>query len=601
MNWIDVIARAPAKKPCLVAEHGTLSYGELLHYMRRIGGGFAARGWKQGQRIFIAAGDDRHLLCLAMAALASGLVPVIADPASPPPAAAVLREVADTPAAVVDAALAASWGWCDGDPNLWLIRPEPAARTGALYRRLLRRSSAPPEGWFAELDGASDGPLAWQPTGDAPAMVFFTSGTTARPKGVELGHDAIAAHVATLMRQFGHDDTSRILNLLPWHHVDGFIQGALVNLAAGATLYRPVPFRIANIQRIVDALYSDRITHFVAVPTMLAIILRLADGLRDAFDMPDLRMVVSTAGYLEENLWRNFEMRSKVKVVNVYGLTETVAGGLFSGPDEATRRVGTLGRPVDCLARIMDPEGQEAGEGESGEIWLSGVNLMRGYLGDPEGTNAVLREGWLHTGDLAYRDGEGFFHFTGRLKNVLISGGHTVQPEEITAALKSHPGVAEAATIGMAHAELEEVAVAAVVPAAGAVLDETMMIEHCRLNLAAYKVPRRVVILKALPYGPSGKVLADALRAIVAGERPAGAAGDAADRVLEIARRSFKSQIELSPASAPETTPGWDSMAHLEFVMALEAAFAIRMSSQDIMKLTSLAAAIEIAEAARHG
>jgi long-chain acyl-CoA synthetase len=601
MNWIDVIARAPAKKPCLVAEHGTLSYGELLHFMRRIGGGFATRGWKQGQRVFVAAGDDRHLLCLALAALANGLVPVIADPASPPAAAAVLRQVADTPAAVLDAALAASWGWSASDPNLWLIRPEPAARMGALYRRLLRRSPAPQEGWFAELDGVSDGPLAWQPTGDAPAMVFFTSGTTSRPKGVELGHHAIAAHVATLIRQFGYDGGARILNLLPWHHVDGFIQGALVSLASGGTLHRPVQFRISNIQRIIDTLYSDRITHFVAVPTMLAIILRLADGLRDAFDTPDLRMVISTAGHLEEALWREFEARSKLKVVNVYGLTETVAGGLFSGPDEATRRVGTLGRPVDCLARIMDPQGREAGEGERGELWLSGVNLMRGYLGDPEGTSAVLGEGWLHTGDLAYRDGEGFFHFTGRLKNVLISGGHTVQPEEITAALKSHPGVAEAATIGMAHAELEEVAASAVVPAAGAVLDEAMMIEHCRLNLAAYKIPRSVVILKQLPYGPSGKVLADALRAIIAGERPAVGAGDAADRVLEIARRSFKSQIELSPASAPETTPGWDSMGHLEFVMALEAAFAIRMSSQDIMKLTSLAAAIEIAEAARHG
>ncbi len=395
--------------------------------------------------------------------------------------------------------------------------------------------------------------------------------------------------------------TSRILNLLPWHHADGFIQGALVSLASGGTLHRPVQFRIPNIQRVVDTLYSERITHFVAVPTMLAIILRLADGLCDAFETPDLRMVISTAGHLEEELWRKFEARSKLKVVNVYGLTETVAGGLFSGPDEATRRVGSLGRPVDCLARIVDPQGREVGEGERGELWLSGANLMRGYLGDPEGTSAVLREGWLHTGDLVHRDREGFFHFAGRLKNVLVSGGHTVQPEEITTALKSHPGVAEAATIGMAHAELEEIAVSAVVPAAGAALDETALIEHCRLTLAAYKVPRRVVILRELPYGPSGKVQADALRAIIAGERQAGVADGAADRVIEIARRSFKSQIELSPASAPETTRGWDSMAHLEFVMALEAAFGIHMSSQDIMNLTSLGAAIEIVETARHG
>jgi long-chain acyl-CoA synthetase len=249
----------------------------------------------------------------------------------------------------------------------------------------------------------------------------------------------------------------------------------------------------------------------------------------------------------------------------------------------------------------MAPEGREVGEGESGELWLHGANLMRGYLGEPEATNEVLREGWLHTGDLARRNGEGFFLFAGRLKNVLVSGGHTVQPEEITAALKSHPGVGEAATIGMAHAELEEVAVSAVVPAAGAALDETALIEHCREKLAAYKVPRRIVILKALPYGPSGKVQADALRAIIAAAHPADGADGGADRVLEIARRSFRSQIELTSASVPENTPGWDSMAHLEFVMALEDAFGIHMSSHDIMNLTSLGAAIEIVEAARHG
>ncbi len=598
MNWIDLIARAPAKKPCLITEHGALTYGELLHYMRRIGGGFVTRGWRPGRRIFLAANDDRHVLCAAMAALANGLVPVMADPAAPAPAAAVLRQVADTDACILDLALAESWGI---SADVWQIRPEPPRRAGELYRRLLRRNTAPAQGWFAELDALGDGPPAWQPSGDAPAMIFYTSGTTSRPKGVALSHGAITAHIATLARQFAHGPDSLVNNLLPWHHVDGFMQGPLVTLAAGGTLYRPAPFRIANIQRIVDSLYADRITHLVAVPTMLAIIVRLADGLRDVFETPELRMVISTAGYLDENLWRNFEDRARVRLVNVYGLTETVSGGLFCGPDDATRRIGTLGRPVDCRARIVDGEGRDLADGETGELWLAGENMMLGYLNDPDATAAVLKDGWLRTGDLAKRDSEGFFHFAGRLKNVLVSGGHTIQPEEITAALKTHPGVAEAVTIGMAHAELEEAAIAAVVPAPGNTLDEETLIEHCRAYLAPYKVPRRIVILKELPYGPSGKVRADDLRALI-GKTQAGAGHEATDRrVLDIARRCFHSHIELSAASVPETTPGWDSMAHLEFVMALEAAFAIRLSSQDIMNLTSLAAAIEIVEAGRHG
>ncbi len=600
MNWLDVIARGPARKPCLVTELGTLSYGELLHYARRVCGGFARRGWVPGTRIFLAVSDDRHALCLVAAALANGLVPVLADPTLPSAAAAILRHVANTRAVVIDVALANSWGLADDHDNIWQISAEPARRAGELYRRLLRRPSTPREGWLAELDGGMDSSPAWQPTGDAPAMVIYTSGTTARPKGVELGHHAIAAHLSTLVRQYGYDDQSEILNFLPWHHVDGIICGALVAVAAGATLHRAVPFRITNVQRIVDTLYTARITHFVVVPTVLAIILRLVDGLRDAFEAPDLRMVISSAGYLDEGLWRKFEARFRVKVVNAYGMTETVACGLFCGPDDATRRVGTLGRPVDCHARVVDPQGHDLADGETGELWLAGENLMRGYLGDPEATREVLQNGWLRTGDLVRRDSDGFIWFAGRLKNVLKSGGHTVQPEEITAVLKSHPAVADAATIGISHAELEQVAVAAVVLAPGAAANEAVLIDHCRSHLAAYKIPRLIVILRELPYGPSGKVRIEALRQIILEDRPDGESGGQAGRVLDIARRCFRSQATLSPASAPDFTPGWDSMAHLEFVMALEAAFGIRLSSQDIMNLTSLAAAIEIVKNARH-
>src|SRR5262249_24986876 len=149
---------------------------------------------------------------------------------------------------------------------------------------------------------------------------------------------------------------------------------------------------------------------------------------------------------------------------------------------------------------------------------------------------------------------------------------------------------------------LEEVAVAAVLLRDGAAADENALIEHCRSQLAAYKVPRRVVILKALPYGPSGKVRADELRAIIAGDQQPAEERGSADRVLDIARRSFRSTIVLSAASTPEPTPGWDSMAHLEFVMALEAAFGIRLSSHDIMNMTNLGAAVAIVEGARrHG
>src|SRR5262249_19777938 len=143
-------------------------------------------------------------------------VPVIADAASPKAAAEVSREVAATSAAAIDSALVQRWEW-SGDPDIWEIPSEPARKAGDLYRRLLRRPAATTEGWFAQLAAGTDGPTPSLPSRDEPSNIFYTSGTTSRPKAVELSQAAIHSHVATLVRQFGYDSGSLILNLLPWH------------------------------------------------------------------------------------------------------------------------------------------------------------------------------------------------------------------------------------------------------------------------------------------------------------------------------------------------------------------------------------------------
>lgn len=593
-RWFDLLD-AQGEKLVLSAQHGTLTYARLSRLARGAAAGFQARGWGRESRVLLAATDERHLLALVVGALASGVVPVLADPDAPAPAAAQLAAIGATTGAVIDRVLAERWAL---GADVWPIAEEPKATSGTLYARLLGRKAAATGGFLAELEAIPPAPSQESAAPDAPACMLFTSGSTAMPKAVVLSHGALATHLETLVRQFGYGGGTRLLNLLPWHHADGLIQGPLAAIFAGATLYRPFRFAMNQIQRLMDTVYSDRITHFVAVPTMLSAILRVADGLKDAFAETDIAFVTSTAGLLETSLWQGFEKRFGIPLVNVYGLTETVAGSLFSGPDAATRRVGSLGKPVDCLAKIVGEDGAEQPAGEAGEIWLAGSHLMTGYFRDTRATDEALRDGWLHTGDLGWRDADGFFHFAGRRKNVLVSGGHTISPEEITAALRAHPDVVDAVTTGLPHPDLEEVAVSAVVAVPGAPVDETVLVEHCRSRLPGYKVPRRIVLVGSLPYGPSGKVRLDALREML--EQGAGdvAAGDVAGTVLEIARHSFRSRRPLSAETTSEATPGWDSMGHLEFIFALENRFGITLSSHDIMRITTLGQAIETVQAA---
>jgi long-chain acyl-CoA synthetase len=354
---------------------------------------------------------------------------------------------------------------------------------------------------------------------------------------------------------------------------------------------------VQALQPFLDTIYSQRVTHLVAVPTMLALIARFGRGLEDCFKTEDFRFVVSAAARLEAHLWIEFETRFQTRVVNVYGLTETVTGSLFCGPDEATRRTGTLGKPVDCRARVVGADGQDVPPGEEGELRLAGPHLMAGYWLEPEATAAVLQDGWLATGDRVRQDADGFYHLTGRAKSVIISGGHNVAPEEVAEVLNAHPGVREACVLGVEEPDWGEAVVACVVVDAG--VEAEALQRHCHAHLSAYKMPARFVFLDALPKGPSGKVQLEAVRGLMAARPDAesGAGGSIAQQVTALAARCFRvAPAELSPASGPHNTLGWSSLANLEFIVALEKAFGIAIGTRDVMTLTTLGDATQIVQ-----
>ena len=178
-----------------------------------------------------------------------------------------------------------------------------------------------------------------------------------------------------------------------------------------------------------DSIYRDRITHMIAVPAMLSIMLRLGMDFADFLQKPRFPgFIVSCAGHLECDLWEKFELAFGVQVVNLYGLTETVTSALICGPDQDSRRLGSLGLPINCEIRIIDQNGLQAADGKCGELLVAGEQLMQAYHRDQVATDSILRNGWLHTGDLVKRHPSGHVELVGRLKNLIISGGRNISP-----------------------------------------------------------------------------------------------------------------------------------------------------------------------------
>ena len=562
-----------------------LRYGELFDRVRRLASFFRARKLAPGARVVIASRDDRHVIALLVAMIRTGVTAVVADPAAPADELTKLVRAADAHGLMIDAGHPAAAEARDvlRDGGLFLALHPEGERRGLLGRLLADKSGYP--ALLKDHPPARDLPATLP--GDARAYILFTSGTTSNPKGVEITHGNLFAHVATLNRVYGYDANARILNQLPLHHTDGLVEGPMCALLSGGTLHRPGPFSIQQLGRLADWIARHRVTHLVTVPTVLALIERLGDADRAMFRTGDFRFIVSLAGYLDEGLWRRFEDRFGTRIVNVYGLTETVSGSLYAGPDDASHRYGTIGKPVDCECRIVDEAGKDLPPGQVGELLLRGPHVMPGYFRNPEATAEALRDGWLRTGDLATVDEAGCYAIVGRKKNVIIKGGINVYPEKVNAALKSHPEVIDAATFGLPDPVWGETVAACVTlrsPVAPAVL-----IEHCRGLIAPESLPSEIHVLPEFPRGPAGKPVLNALKSHVLKVRSQAPAPDPAAEVYAIAARCFKtSAAALSPASSPENTAGWDSYAHMELTNALECALGIRLAPKDIMSMESL-------------
>ncbi|MDQ0465755.1 long-chain acyl-CoA synthetase [Caulobacter ginsengisoli] len=573
-----------SRRTWLSVEGRPITYGELADSIERVGGLLARHGVRPGDRVVAGLPDDGDTAILFLALICQGVTAVQIDPLTPVNRAVTLIRRARPALAIFSADLAAAW--CDRAATWPVVKvsPPPAGRSHGLSALL--GVGKPVSGLEVLLKAeTASSPPATVPE-ETLAYILFTSGTTAESKGVCISHRALFAHLESLARVYRIDGASRILNTLMLSHADGQVQGPLLAFATGASCHRPVRFEIGTIERVLDSVFQQRITHMIAVPTMMSLIARLGGDRSDAFRGGDFKYLVSCGGALEAGLWKTMEETFSLEIINGYGLTETVAGGVFAGGGLGGGQRGSIGQPVDCELRIIDDCGVEAPEGE---LLIRGDLIMSGYFDDETLTRQTLVDGWLHTGDIARRDAAGDYWICGRRKSVIIRGGLNIHPDEITEVLNQHPGVRESVVFGEPDTDWGETVTALV--AAEAEVTAEQLLAFCRDRLEPRKTPGRIVMTTDLPKGRSGKVILDEARALAASEAAtrSNAGSNIEQRLLKVAAEVFGVEADgLSLDSSPRTVGGWDSLAHLNLVFAAEEAFAIQLSPRQIMKLDSL-------------
>lgn len=343
---------------------------------------------------------------------------------------------------------------------------------------------------------------------DDEAIIIYTSGTTGKPKGCLLTHGNLLANARQIVEWLSFTEDDRLLTVMPLFHMNAVtVTTASALWAGGSTVVSP-RFSASKFWEMVSG-YG--VTSFGSVATMLSMLLaKYPEGVPDEFDTSRLRFAMCGSAPVPAEVLRRFEEKFKCLVVEGYGLSESTCRSTFNPPDER-RRPGSCGVAIGNEMKVVDEEDREVPVGELGEIVMRGENVFKGYYRNDEATARAFRGGWFHTGDVGFRDAEGFFHIVDRKSDMIIRGGENIYPREIDELLYQHESIAEAAAVGVPDELYGEEVAAFVVLKEGRGTDAAEIIEYCRAHLADYKCPKSVYFLDALPKGPTGKVLKRAL------------------------------------------------------------------------------------------
>ncbi len=379
------------------------------------------------------------------------------------------------------------------------MRPWSGARSA--------RSRQAGRGGGGEADGVAQ-PGHPEIGADEPAVILYTSGTTGHPKGAVLTHGNLTWSALNVIVDYDVASTDRALMVSPLFHAASLGMGALPALLKGSTIVLEERF---DAGRALSLIASERITTMSGVPTTFQLLCEHPDWERT--DLSSLRRLTCGGSAIPLHVIEAFERRG-LSFTGGYGMTEAGPGVTSLSAAHSARKIGSGGLPHFFTdIRLVAEDGRMAEPGEIAEIQVRGPNLTSAYWGLPDATAAAFADGWFHTGDLGYRDGEGFLYVTGRAKDMIISGGENIYPIEVERILDDHPAIAGSALIGVADPQWGEVplAVLELRPGAAVTLDDVRA--ALEGHVARYKMPKGVVVVAALPRTASGKVRKADLRA----------------------------------------------------------------------------------------
>jgi acyl-CoA synthetase (AMP-forming)/AMP-acid ligase II len=489
-SFVLAAAAERGDKPALIdgPTGRTVTYAELDRGVRALAAGLASRGFGKGDVLAIHMPNLPEYAIVFHGVASAGGKCTTVNPLYT--AAELTHQLKDsgarmlvTVAPFLDVANEAARN--AGVEDVFVVgEAEGAAR----FTELLGDPAGAPE---VEIDPAND-----------LAVLPYSSGTTGLPKGVMLTHRNLVANLVQVQESFPIADDDTLVGVLPFFHIYGMTVIMNQGLLAGATIVTMPRF---DLDQFLGLIAEHGVTRAYVVPP-IALALAKHPAVDDS-DLSSIRTIMSGAAPLGAELAEQVAGRIGTTVVQGYGLTETSPVTHMNTPKE--NRPGTIGRAIaDTECRIVDPEsGDDVEEGERGELWVRGPQVMAGYLNNDEATAATIDgDGWLHTGDIAVRDADGWYSIVDRLKELIKYKGYQVPPAELEALLITHPEVADVAVIGVPDDECGELPKAYVVPA-GDDLETDALMEWVGEQVAPQKRIRLVEVTEEIPKSPSGKIL----------------------------------------------------------------------------------------------
>ncbi|MFA5891821.1 MAG: long-chain fatty acid--CoA ligase [Actinomycetota bacterium] len=500
MNIADIVRQGAARnptKPALIYQDRPITYVDVDREIDAAAAGFAALGVRKGDRVAVMVNNIPHFVYSYLGILRAGGVMIPLNTMYTPDEVSFIVSDAGARAAVVaEPFIAAVEGLVHAVPMLeHVVVVGGTASVGTMT--------------WEQMSGCGGNVPDVRISDDDLACLAYTSGTTGKPKGAMLTHGNLAANFDQMgkvsMLALTEDDVS--LLALPMFHIYALNVILGLTLQVGATAVLLERFDAVGS---LDAVERHRVTALFGAPPMFVAWLN-TPGIEHR-DLSSVRVAVSGAAPLPGPVLEEFHRRLSITIWEAYGLTET-APGVTSNAMGEVAKPGSIGKALPGVElRLVDEDGDDVEEGDPGEIVVRGPNVFRGYWGLQEETEAAMRGGWFHTGDVAYEDEDGYLFLVDRKKDLIIVSGFNVYPREVEDALLRHPKIAEAAAIGIAHPYTGEAVKALLVLRPGEHATEEEIIEFCRRSIARFKCPQVVEFVDELPHTQTGKVLRRALR-----------------------------------------------------------------------------------------